>query len=192
LDSQLLIQDGSMQWTKPPAFSLQALSCWNWKCALLSATARSLVYLAGMARSGAHGRFAVVFVEVAYVTLTSGFYAGLQQKALRLRSRLMGNLTIALAVPGMAQAFDWLAHRAAGATAPPRATLAICVFTLVSALFHLYVMRRGVFLTGHGHSLSDDFRRVPKLIAGFVLRPVALVSHVSLRLARSIESQTAL
>ncbi len=181
-----------MQWTKPSAFSSQAYSCWNWKCALLSATARSLVYLAAMARPGFHGRLAVVLVEVAYVTLTSGFYAGLQQKALGFRSRLLGNLTIALAVPGLAQALDWLAHRASGATVPARATVAVCVFTAVSALFHLYVMRRGVFLTGYGRSLFDDFRRVPRLIAGFVLRPVALVSHASLRLARSIESQTAL
>jgi hypothetical protein len=52
-------------------------------------------------------------VELAYVTLTSGLYAGLQQKALGIRSRWLGNSTIILGVPWLAQAFDWLAHRAA-------------------------------------------------------------------------------
>ena len=103
------------------ALFTHALFCWNWKCALLSATARSLVYLAAMARTGNHGRLAVVLVEVGYVTLTAGLYAGMQQKALSFRSKLLGNLTIGFGVPALAQLFDWLIHHAAGAVAPPRA-----------------------------------------------------------------------
>lgn len=37
----------------------QASSCWNWKCALLSATARSLVYVGAMTRTGLHGSLTV-------------------------------------------------------------------------------------------------------------------------------------
>jgi hypothetical protein len=131
----------------------QALSCWNWKCALLSATARSVVYLVAMARTGLPGRFAVVLVEIAYVTLTAGVFAGMQQKALGLRSRFLGNLVVVLGVPGLAQAMDWLAHRISGAAVPAKATLVVSVFAAVSALFHLHVMRNGAFLTGHGRSL---------------------------------------
>jgi hypothetical protein len=152
----------------------QALSWWNWKCALMSATARSLVYLVAMTRSGLPGRFAVVLVEIGYFTLTAGVYAGMQQKALTLRFRMWGNLIVVLGVPGLAQALDWLAHRFAGAAAPGRATLAVCVFAALSALFHLHVMRKGAFLSGQGRSLLDDFRRIPRLVAGFVLSPVAL------------------
>ena len=165
-----------MQPASRSAFFAQALSCWNWKCALLSAGVRSIVYLAAMARTHSHGMLAVVMVEIMYVTMTAGIYAGLQQKALGIRSRLLGNPTVAVAVPGLAQFFDWLAHRATGATAPTKSFLAVCIFTIFSALFHLYVMRRGGFLSGRGLSLSDDFRRVPRLIAGFVLAPVAVYS----------------
>jgi hypothetical protein len=185
-----------MQTTNRPAFFAQALSCWNWKCALLSATARSLIYLAAMARTHVHGSLAAVLVEMGYVTLTAGLYAGLQQKALGFRSRLLGNLTVAAFVPGLAQVLDWLTHRAVGLAAPLRATLAVSIFTAVSALFHLYVMRRGVFLTGQGRSLFDDIRRIPRLLAGFVLIPVAFIStlflRLSLRLVRGIESEAAL
>jgi hypothetical protein len=158
---------------------------------LLSASARSLVYLAAMARNGFRGGLAVVLVEVAYVTLTAGIYAGLQQKALGLRSRLLGNLTIAGAVPALSQVLDWLAHYAAGASAPARATVSVCVFTAISALFHLYVMRRGVFLTGKGRSLFDDFSRIPRLVAGFALTPLGLFSAPSPRAALRIESEAA-
>jgi hypothetical protein len=171
----------------------QAIICWNWKCALMSATARSMVYLAAMARTGLRGGLPVVLVEMVYVTLTAGVYAGLQQRALGFRSRLLGNLTVVLAVPMLAQILDWLAHYAAGAAAPGKATFAVCVFATISALFHLHVMRRGAFLTGRaGRSLVDDFRRMPRLIAGFLLAPVVLLSVLGDRLARILDAEAAM
>jgi hypothetical protein len=170
---------------------VRAIACWNWKCALLSATARSLVYLAAMAH-GHHGRFAVVAVEVAYVTLTAGIYAGLQQKALAVRPRALGNLIVVLGVPGLAQAMDWLVHHAAGAVAPEKATLAVCIFAGVSALFHLHVMRRGALLTGDsGHSLAHDFRRMPALVVGFVVKPFAALPALAARLVRALNAEAA-
>lgn len=174
-------------------FLAQAFSCWNWKCALLSATARSVVYLAALARSRPHGRLSIILVEIAYVALTAGIYAGLQQRALGLRVRWLGNLIVAFGVPALAQILDWLAHRAAGAAVPFRAILAVSVFAAFSALFHLYVMRRGVFLTNHdGRSLADDFRRIPRLIAGFVVAPVRLLALPAGRSTRAAESEAAL
>jgi hypothetical protein len=177
-------------------FLAEWFAFWNWKCALISAGARSAVYLAAMARSGgSHAGSAaasVVLVEMAYVTATAGLYAGLQQKALGFRSQLWGNLTVVFAVPGLAQLMDWLTHRMAGAPAPGKATLAVCVFAAISALFHLYVMRRGAFLTGHqARSLSDDFRRMPRLTAGFVTAPALLLAAMASRLMRSAGPEVA-
>jgi hypothetical protein len=144
-----------------------------------------------MARSGPHGRLAVVLVEIVYVTLTAGVYAGMQQKALGLRTRWLGNLIVVLGVPGLSQVLDWTAHRVTGATVTSRATLAVSIFAAVSALFHLHVMRNGVFLTGSGRSLFDDFRRIPRLIAGFVVRPVAFLLAAFSDAGRAIESKAA-
>ncbi len=174
-------------------FFARAFVCWNWKCALLSAAARSIVYLAAMVRTGLRGSLSIVLVEIAYVTLTAGLYAGMQQRALEFTSRLLGNATVVFGVPWLAQVLDWLTHRLAGAAVPGRATLAVFVFATVSALFHLHVMRRGVLLTGcSGRSLADDFRRMPRLTAGFVLSPVAFFSTLATRLARGAESEAAL
>ena len=179
----------------PPSrspFLAQVFSCWNWKCALLRATARTGVYLAALARSAPHGRLSIVLVEIAYVTLTAGLYAGMQQRALRLRSRLLGNAIVAFGVPALAQLLDWFSHRAVGAAVPPRAMLAVSLFTAVSALFHLFVMRRGVFLTGCGRSLLDDFRAIPRLIAAFVVAPFAWISSFAVRSQQAAESEAAL
>lgn len=158
----------------------------------MSATVRSLVYLAAMAHTGPHGALPVVLVEIAYVTLTAGVYAGMQQNALRLRSRLLGNLIVVLGVPGLAQALDWLTHRLTH-TPPTHGTLlAVSFFAVLSALFHLHVMRNGGFLTGQGHSLLDDFRRVPRFIAGFVLRPVQFFTALISRPASTAEPEAGL
>ena len=179
----------------PPSrspFLARVFSCWNWKCALLSASARSVVYLVALARSAPHGRLSIVLVEIAYVMLTAGLYAGMQQRALRLRSRLLGNVIVAFGVPALAQVLDWLSHRTVGAAVPPRAMLAVSVFAAVSALFHLFVMRRGVFLTGCGRSLFDDFRAIPRLVASFVIAPFAWVSSLAVRSQQAAESEAAL
>ncbi len=171
----------------------QVYSCWNWKCALTSATARSLVYFAATIRAGLRGSLAILLVEVAYVTLTAGIYAGMQQQALRLRSRIFGNFIVALGVPALAQWIDWITHRLTGPAVTGRATFAVCVFTLLSAIFHLHVMRNGAFLTNsQGRSLADDFRRMPRLIAGFVMKPAAFFSSRLPRTSAAVEPEAAL
>jgi hypothetical protein len=170
----------------------QAFAYWNWKCALMSATARSLVYLAAMAHTGPHGALPVVLVEMGYVTLTAGVYAGMQQNALRLRSRLLGNLIVVLGVPGLAQTLDWFTHRLTHTTPTHGTILAVSFFAVLSALFHLHVMRNGGFLTGQGRSLLDDFRSVPRFIAGFVLRPVDFLTARVSRSASSVEPEAGL
>ena len=169
---------------------LRALACWNWKCALLSATVRSAVYVVAMAHSNLHGGLAV---ELVYVSFTAGLYAGLQQRALTFRSRPLGNFTVVLGVPGLAQFLDWLTHRAVHAAAPARAIVAVCLFSTISAIFHLHVMRRGAFITGSaGRSLPDDFRRMPGLIVEFVLRPITILSGFTARWTRAAESEVVL
>jgi hypothetical protein len=168
----------------------QVFSCWNWKCALLSASTRSMVYAAALAHP-AHGqRTTVALVEMTYITLTAGFFSGMQQRSLSLRSRALGNFMVAVGVPGLSQMLDWAVHRMAGG-APARATVAMFLFTFISALFHLHVMRNGVFLTGHGRSLADDFRRIPRLLAGFVAKPFALAASLGARPAAPLSSDVA-
>jgi uncharacterized membrane protein (DUF485 family) len=159
----------------------QAFTYWNWKCALMSATARSLVYLAAMAHNGRPGALQVVLVEVIYVTLTAGIYAGLQQNAIRLRSRLLGNLIVVVGVPALAQTMEWLTHRVTHTGVTHGTVLAVSTFAMLSALFHLHVMRNGGFLTGQGRSLLEDFRSLPRFIAAFVLLPVGFFTALTAR-----------
>jgi hypothetical protein len=54
-------------------------------------------------------------------------------------------------------------------------------------------MRRGAFLTGEkGQALIEDLRRMPQLIAGFVLEPVRFLSDLASRPSRRAESEAVL
>jgi len=173
-------------------FKLSRLSCWNWKCALMSAVVRSVVYGLAMMHNGLRDGAAVIAVEMLYVTLTAGLYAGLQQRALEIRRRWLGDLAIVLGVPALSQVVDWMLHRAMGAPAPHRALISVCVFTLISALFHRHVMREGTFLTGaQGLSLKDDFRRIPRLIVSFAASPGVLLRALPMRGGRTEEEKLA-
>lgn len=170
-------------------FVLSQLKCaWNWKCALMSAAVRSLVYGLAMLHGGSRERLAVIGVEMLYVTLTAGLNAGLQQRALGIRRRWLGDMCIVLLVPGLSQMLDWLAHKVLGAPAPARALTGAAVFTLISALFHRHVMRRGTFLTGESEaSIADDFRRIPRLVVSFVVWPGVLLRLLPARVERRAE-----
>jgi hypothetical protein len=182
-----------MKTSSVSSFCSHVHGCWNWKCAVLSATARSFVYVAALAHKGVGSGGTIVLVEMVYVLVTAGVYAGLQQRALGLRPRWLGNLAVVIGVPWLAQTLEWLAHHAVGGEAPGRATLAVCFFAGLSAFFHLHVMRRGVFLTGgQERSLVEDFRRMPRLVAELLVAPVLMLSTVASRRARFVESGSAL
>jgi hypothetical protein len=59
-------------------------------------------------------------------------------------------------------------------------------------LFHLYVMRKGAFLTGQGRSLYEDLRRIPRLLAGFATTPFTLVAAWTSTPTDKVESEAAL
>jgi MFS superfamily sulfate permease-like transporter len=91
-------------------------------------------------------------------------------------------------VPALLQALDWYVHRLTGAPVTGKALLSISVFTLISAVFHLHVMRNGVFLSGRGNSLVNDFRRIPALIAGFAMKPLTLFAGIESRIGMKVEN----
>jgi hypothetical protein len=54
-------------------------------------------------------------------------------------------------------------------------------------------MRNGAFLTGgQGRTLADDFRRMPRLIAGLAMKPAAFLATRAPRTSAAVESQAAM
>ncbi len=149
------------------------LACWNWKSAILSGVIRSATYFILVARQGHHAGLRSAAVEAVYVALTAGIYSGLQQRAMRLEPRRLANLTILAAVPLSAQLIDFLVQRAAHTPGLATATIGMVGWGLLSASFHLHLMRNGAMLVGaEGRSFGNDLKRIPRLVGTFVASPV--------------------
>lgn len=149
---------------------------WNWKAASLQIAIRATVYFivatrhlhAGSHQAGLHA----AIIEAVYVCLTAGFYSALQQGAMRAEPRWLANLVIIAGVPMLAQVVDTLVQQAAGTPNLKAVSLGMVFWGLLSAAFHLHLMRNGAMLIGKGEgSFASDLRRIPRLIASFVAVP---------------------
>jgi hypothetical protein len=146
---------------------------WNWKAALLSAVFRAGACIAALRHTQMHARQHFGMVEAAYVLLTSGSWAALQQQSLGLRTKKHGWLACVMVIPLSSLSADAVLHlwldegnmRALGVSA--------LIFTLVSAMFHWHVMQNGAMLVGEqSRSLWTDLKQMPRLVASFVMVPV--------------------
>jgi hypothetical protein len=64
---------------------------------------------------------------------------------------------------------EFLIHWSSGTAELTASILASIALSAVSALFHLHVMRHGVLVVdGAPRPLSEDLRRMPRLIASFL------------------------
>ncbi len=150
---------------------------WNWKAASLQIAIRATLYFIVAARHLHTGSYQAglhaAMVEAAYVCVTAGFYAALQQGAMRVEPRWLANLVIIAGVPMLAQAIDTLLQHAAGTPNLKAVSFTMAFCGLLSAAFHLHLMRNGAMLVGKDEgSFANDLRRIPSLVASFVTAPV--------------------
>ena len=162
-----------------------AFACWNWKSAILSGVIRSATYFAIVARHGHNAGLEAAAVEAVYVALTAGVYSGLQQRAMTVQPRWFSNLIILAAVPMFAQLIDFLVQSAAHTPGLKTATIGMVCWGLLSASFHLHLMRNGAMLVGcEGRSFGNDLKRIPWLVGTYCATPV-VICRDALRAARA-------
>ena len=165
------------------------LRFWNWKSAALSCAIRSSVYFFIVLHHGHQAGLRAALIEATYVCLTAGFYSALQQGSMRLQPRWFANLVIVAGVPIFAQSIDFLVQHAAGTPNARAASLGMVFWGLLSASFHLHLMRNGAMIVGEeARSFANDLRRIPRLVATFVAAPV--IAALALLRSREQESES--
>ena len=163
--------------------------CWNWKSAILSAMIRSIVYLIATMKHGWHSELYAIASEMLYVALTAGLYSAMQQGVLDIQPRWFSNFLIVLGVPASSQAVEYFVHTIAGTPNLKAATISILSFGLISATFHLHIMRRGAMLVGKkSRPFSEDLKRMPVLVGSFIAIPFLAVIEAARRPLRDDEA----
>lgn len=148
---------------------LDLLRRWNAKAAVLSAIFRGAIFLLAAAHSPVAGRAVAALAEAVYGAVNAGFCGTLTQALRAARPRWLAIVLLAAVFPLFFQAGELGWHRLLGQHAAHASLLASAGFTALSALFNLYVMRRGALLVGaEGQPFLHDLCRLPRLAVSFV------------------------
>jgi hypothetical protein len=149
---------------------------WNWKSAVFSSIIRALIFFFANIRSGWHAAFGALFAELLYRGVTAGFYGALTQAFGEVEPEWAAGVTVSLLLPVVSHAIEFGVHWLRGTPHLKASIISSASFTILSTLFNVYAMRRGVLVVGYSAgSVGSDMRRIPRLIAGFVAcAPIAL------------------
>ncbi len=148
---------------------------WNWKAALLSAAMRGAIFF--FANLGVSREAAVdaLLVDLSFRLPLVGVVAALTQAFRRAEPAWAATMTAAVLVPAFAHSIEFVVHWSAGTAALGASIAASIAFSVLSTLFNLFAMRRGVLVVGEDTgSLVQDLRRMPSIVVQFVTAgPVA-------------------
>lgn len=143
---------------------------WNWKSAALSIILRVPVFAVAAARRGLAAVFLAVLTEAIVTGFNAGCYAAVVQ-ALRNRKPVwLTALIISVGLPAVGQGVEYQVHLWRGTPHTVPAVIVSTVLAALSSLFNWYAMKRGTLLVGdEGSSFLSDLRRIPVLLARFLL-----------------------
>jgi hypothetical protein len=161
---------------------------WNWKAALLSSSIRALIFFAANLPAGAHAALAALLTELVFRGAASGFYGAITEAFRFAEPEWAASLVVMILLPLMGHSAEFVVHLLRGTMRLRAGVIASVCFTTVSTLFNLYAMRRGALVTGEGQQpLSSDMKRMPRLIAGFLVAgPLAAWRLLERRLSSAL------
>jgi hypothetical protein len=143
---------------------------WNYKSAVMSSLFRGLLFFFTNISAGPGAALAALSTEFWFRFLTAGYYGALTQAFRRVEPARTAMIAAMIVLPTVGHGLEFLVHWLRG-TPNLSASIGVSIlFTAFSTSFNLFAMRRGALIVGDGSgSLLHDFRRMPALIAAFVL-----------------------
>lgn len=121
-----------------------------------------------------------MLAEFGYRGITSGFYGAITQAFRQAEPPWAAGAVTAVLLPLLSHSIELALHLIRGTPRILTSIISSVCFTVLSTTFNLYAMRRGALVVCPGAcSLAADFRRIPRLLAGFIAAgPLALYRRV--------------
>lgn len=142
---------------------------WNWKAALLSSCVRGSLFFAANLGSGLEAAVGAMLLESAFYITVAGFYGAIIGGFRRAQPVWTATLMVMLLMPAINHSLEFLLHFLGGTVEIAKGVAVSTAFSMFSATFNLFAMRRGVLLVGAGRqSMVADLRKMPRIIFDFV------------------------
>lgn len=191
-DESISVGDVLRNLARHPA---QVITRWNWKTALIGALVRAsfyfTVYLAS--QESLLVTLTAVLVELSFRFITTGMAGAVVQSFRRATPQWAATAIISVTLPTLTHLVEFTSHYVqehyysnifpAAANSSRQKTFAISVlFSVISAMFNLFIMRHGVLLVGAGEEskpLLQDFKKMPVLVKDFTIYlPAMLLRYI--------------
>ena len=146
------------------------LLLWNWKTALLSACVRGTIFFLANIGAGLGAAIGAMGVEAALFATLAGFYGALAQAFRLAQPAWAATMTVMALMPTINHSLEYVLHSASGTERLATGLVASISLSVISAVFNLFAMRRGVLIVGDERaSLINDLRRMPRVVFDFVM-----------------------
>lgn len=152
---------------------------WNWKSAFLSATMRSSIFLVTylINKEGLKIALGAMAAQFIFRTIFGGVNGTIIQSFRKAEPAWQSVLIVPLVLAVFSHTIEFTVQTAydnyAGTTAKSKVIIISIIISIISAVFNLFVMRRGVFIVKDAkeQSLWEDMKRIPLLTVEFLLFP---------------------
>lgn len=146
---------------------------WNWKAAVLSGIMRGSIYLFTHLKFGWRSALGAMSVEFVFRVIVSGASGSLVQAFHRAQPIWLATLCVMILLPAFSHVIEFSLHTLNGDVNKGKAIVISVSFSIISAIFNLFAMRRNALLVKDENQqpLWKDMVKMPKIVGEFLLYP---------------------
>jgi len=146
---------------------------WNWKAAAVSGVMRGSIYFFTHISLGLRAALGAMSVEFVFRSLNSGVSASIAQSFRKATPKWLATLCVMGMLPAYGHTIEYTLHTISGDQNRNKSILVSISFSILSALFNLFMMRRGAMIVNDPQQKSfwSDLKRIPLLAVEFVSFP---------------------
>jgi len=147
---------------------------WNWKAALFSGILRSMIYLFTHLKEGWRAAVGAMSVEFIFRVIVSGASGSLVQAFHNAAPVWLATLCVMIMLPAFSHMIEFTLHTLNGDVNKGKAIMISITFSIISAIFNLFAMRRDALLVkdDRAQSLGQDLVKLPKIVGEFMFFPL--------------------
>jgi len=144
---------------------------WNWKAALFSGLMRGSIHFGSNIQHGWRAALSAMSVEFIFRVIVSGAFGSLVQAFHKATPAWLATICVMVMLPGLGHLIEFVLHTINGDPGKVSAIIVSITFSIISAIFNLFAMRRGALLVKdeNQQSLWQDFKSFPRIILEFII-----------------------
>jgi hypothetical protein len=150
---------------------------WHWKSALFSGLIRMAIFLIGYHNKGTEIMLAAAGIQFIFRVSFGGVGGAIIQRFSKVEPPWHATITVPVFITAISHIIEFIIQinfdAYYGTNLAAKTTIASIVISVMSAVFNLFLMRRGVMLVKDEQekSLGKDFASIPRLLFDFIMIP---------------------